>query len=174
MKKLASLLFVAIPCFSLAADQSPYEGEELRDIKSLSDREIASLRRGDGMGFAKLAELNHYPGPKHVLEIADELGLSPQQLSETKSLYEEMRRNAIALGTELLAAESRLDLEFEQKSISSESLEEALLDIAEIRARLRYVHLEAHLRQKDLLRPEQVRQYDEVRGYKGAQHQHEH
>jgi hypothetical protein len=174
MNRILALFLAVIPCILLASEESPYAGQELRQVKSLSEREIASLLRGDGMGFAKLAELNHFPGPKHVLEIADQLSLSPEQLSETRSLYEEMRRNAVALGRELLLAESRLDQAFQDKSISSESLESALLEISEIRARLRYVHLEAHLRQKKLLRPEQIQRYDEVRGYHGGARAHDH
>ena len=96
MKKLAALFLTLVSCSVLASDQSPYAGEEFRSIKSLSDHEIQSLRRGDGMGFSKLAELNHFPGPKHVLDVADELELSPLQLAETKSLYEEMRRSQAA------------------------------------------------------------------------------
>jgi len=174
MKKLAPVLLVTAFCLSALATESPYVGQELRDIKSLSAKEIASLQRGDGMGFAKLAELNHFPGPRHVLAIADELSLSPEQLTDTQSLYEEMRRNAVALGKELLLAEARLDQAFEEKSISSESLEFALLEIGEIRARLRYIHLDAHLRQKRLLRPEQIHRYDEVRGYHGGVRTHDH
>jgi len=161
---------ILIPCFVIASDQSPYAGEEVRSIKSLSIQEIESLRRGDGMGFAKLAELNHFPGPKHVLDISNELGLSPQQLTETKSLYEEMRRSAVILGEELLLAESRLDRKFEQGSIGPESLEAALLEIGRIRAQLRYVHLRAHLSQTRLLKHEQIQKYDAVRGYIGTSH----
>jgi len=174
MNKLASVLLVMVSCLSPAAAESPYVGQELREIRSLSAKEIASLQRGDGMGFAKLAELNHFPGPKHVLELANELSLSPGQLSETQSLYEEMRRNAVALGRELLLAEARLDQLFTEQSISSETLEAALLEIGEIRARLRYAHLEAHLRQKKLLRPEQIQRYDELRGYHGDARTHDH
>lgn len=174
MTKLASVLLVIASCLLPVAAESPYVGEELRDVKSLSKKEIASLRRGDGMGFAKLAELNHFPGPKHVLEIADELSLSPEQQNETQFLYEEMRRNAVALGQDLLLAEAQLDQAFEEESISSESLEAALLEIGEIRARLRYIHLEAHLKQKELLRPEQIQRYDELRGYHGGTRTHDH
>ena len=170
MKKTAALFLTVIPCFVIASDQSPYAGEELRSIKSLSEQEIESLRSGDGMGFAKLAELNHFPGPKHVLDVANELGLSPQQLAETKSLYEEMRRNAVILGEELLVAESRLDKNFEQGIISPESLEAALLEIGSLRAKLRYVHLRAHLSQTQLLRPKQIQEYDAVRGYSATSH----
>lgn len=168
MNKLAAICVILIPCISFASDQSPYAGENLRSIKSLSEQEIESLSAGNGMGFAKLAELNHYPGPKHVLEVSDELELSPLQIAETRSLYEQMHKNAVTLGNRLLAAESQLDREFENARVSAETLETALLEIGRIRAQLRFVHLEAHLRQKQLLSPKQISKYDAVRGYHGA------
>ena len=172
MKMTSALFLVLIPFFAIATDPSPYAGEEARSIKSLSEHEIESLRKGDGMGFAKLAELNHFPGPKHVLDIADELGLSSQQLAQTKSIYKDMRRNAVRLGEAIVTAESRLDMDFEQGTISPESLEAALLEIGNLRAQLRNVHLRAHLSQARLLKPEQIQKYDELRGYNVTSHDH--
>jgi hypothetical protein len=78
------VIVLLISAFALASsddsDLSPYAGEEQRVIKSLSPEEIESLKAGAGMGFAKLAELNGFPGPKHVLELAGRLELSPTQL----------------------------------------------------------------------------------------------
>jgi hypothetical protein len=165
------ILFLAVTV-SLASDQSPYVGEEVRPIKSLSASEIESLRRGDGMGFAKLAELNHYPGPRHVLELVNELGLTSSQLSETESLFEEMRASASALGDELVEAEAALDRSFENNVIDARSLELALLDIGELRARIRYVHLEAHLQQKRILTAAQIAEYDKARGYSQTHDSH--
>ena len=173
MNRFTFLLCVVIPCTAFAAGQSPYAGEEQRSIKSLSAQEVASLRNGHGMGFAKLAELNHFPGPKHVLELSGELGLSSSQLAATEALFEEMRRDAIALGEDLINAEMRLDQDFEDASIDAQKLEEALLEVGRIRARLRYVHLESHLRQKQLLTPGQRQKYDVLRGYKGMHHDHQ-
>lgn len=170
MKLIASLILALMFGLSLADDESPYAGQELRSIKSLSAEEIESLKSGGGMGFAILAELNHYPGPKHVLELADAIDLTPSQLVETEALFEEMRLNAVSLGEELLEAEMGLDQDFEGAEISPESLESALFEIGRIRAQLRYVHLEAHLRQQRLLTAEQIAKYDEVRGYRGAAH----
>lgn len=166
MRKIAFLLIIVLPCASLASDRSPYVGEEIRSIRSLSKNQIESLRRGHGMGFAKLAELNHYPGPKHVLEIADDLDLSPAQLAATRVLYEEMRRKAMTLGEEIILAESRLDQAFANRTVEAESLESALSEIGRLRARLRFVHLESHLRQRQLLSTEQISTYDTVRGYR--------
>ena len=59
-------------------------------MKSLSDQQLSDLRAGRGMGMALPAELNGYPGPVHVLELADALGLTPEQ--REKRLDEEERR----------------------------------------------------------------------------------
>lgn len=173
MKTTLIVIFTLIPGMSTVADQSPYSGEELRSVRSLSPEEIESLRSGQGMGFAKLAELNRYPGPRHVLELEKELELTPAQSAETMALFEEMRLSAVALGEELIAAEMALDRRFAGGVISADTLESALMDIGRIRARLRYVHLEAHLRQQRLLTARQIAMYDEIRGYSGAAHDDE-
>jgi hypothetical protein len=49
---------------------SPYAGQQTRAIKALSPEDLAGLLNGEGMGMAKAAELNGYPGPVHVLELA--------------------------------------------------------------------------------------------------------
>lgn len=126
------------------------------------------------MGFAKLAELNHYPGPRHVLDLSAELGLSPPQVSDTQRLYDQMRARAVAKGEELIAAESRLDTAFAEKSVTAQSLEAALLEVGRLRAELRFVHLEAHLRQVKILSADQILKYDAVRGYQGAGQNHSH
>ena len=59
--------------------QSPYVGQESREIKALSPQEISDYLSGKGMGLAKAAELNGYPGPAHVLELAAQLDLTPVQ-----------------------------------------------------------------------------------------------
>ena len=61
---------------------SKYIGQEGRIIKSLSSEDIKSLQTGTGDAFggmAKLAELNGYPGPRHVLDLTNELKLSDEQ-----------------------------------------------------------------------------------------------
>jgi len=173
MKIIVLLISALVLAASHAFGLSPYAGEELRLIKSLSPEEIESLRAGEGMGFAKLAELNGFPGPKHVLELAGRLALSPTQLAKTEALFEEMQTMAVALGEELLEAEMGLDHDFSKGAITPGSLESALTEIARIRAQLRYVHLAAHLRQKRLLSTDQIAKYAEFRGYRLAEHDHE-
>ena len=59
--------------FGAAHSQSPYAGMQARPIKALSSEQIADLKAGRGMGLALTAELNGYPGPAHLLELADKL-----------------------------------------------------------------------------------------------------
>jgi len=47
--------------------------------QQLSPEEVKQYLSGAGRGYAKAAELNHFPGPMHVLELADKLQLSAEQ-----------------------------------------------------------------------------------------------
>lgn len=149
---------------------SPYRGEEARQIKALSPGEVAALLAGEGMGLAKAAELNGYPGPAHVLMLADELKLDAEQLAATRAIEREMRAAAIAAGRKLVETERELDRLFASRTVTPESLRSSLDTIAALRAELRRVHLEAHLRQTELLNPAQIKEYALLRGYHGGNH----
>jgi len=142
---------------AVAAASAPYAGQESRQIKALSPDEVAALDAGKGMGLAKAAELNGYPGPLHVLELAPELNLSAKQRQQTEALYASMQAKAIDLGRALVAEERQLDQEFANRSLTHESMIVALAKIGELQARLRAAHLEAHLEQVQILTPEQKR-----------------
>src|SRR5260370_6392022 len=89
-----ALLLASTAAFS----QMPYAGMQTRPIKALSDQQVADLKAGRGMGLALAAELNGYPGPSHVLELADQLGLSDAQRNTVRSLFEAMRAETIPIG----------------------------------------------------------------------------
>jgi hypothetical protein len=169
---LLSLLLLST-C-SLAIAQSPYAGQQQRAIKSLSSERMAGLEAGRGLGYAKAAELNGYPGPKHVLELADELELSESQRARTRELFEAMQDRAAGLGRDLIAAEAALDEAFARGEISPGRLTELVAASARIEGELRRVHLEAHLDQAALLDDEQVTRYVRLRGYAAGQHEHHH
>lgn len=107
-KSLGSL--AALACLltpSLSAQQaSPSAGQEDRPIKAVSDAEIMGYLNGEGMGFAKAAELNRYPGPQHVLDISDSLGLTEPQKHRIQAIYDTMHLNAVRLGTLIVAREA--------------------------------------------------------------------
>jgi Spy/CpxP family protein refolding chaperone len=148
-----------------AQSQSPYMGQEFREIKALSPQEIFDYLSGKGMGLAKAAELNGYPGPAHVLELATHLHLTADQKIKTEALFKRMQARAISLGKELVEEERALNNIFASHSVTPEALGSSLARIAKLQGQVRQVHLEAHLEQTALLSPEQVREYNRFRGY---------
>ena len=161
----------AMPLSAFAQDHghhdgaTPYAGFEAREIKSLSDQDIAELRRGGGWGLALPAELNGLPGPAHLLELQEELALSRDQVAAITLLFEEMQTEAITAGERFIAAEAAVSAAFEDAAVSQEELASLLAAAAEARAALRLVHLSRHLATPALLTDEQVRQYSVLRGY---------
>ncbi len=143
----------------------PYAGLEDRAIRALSAELIDDLLAGRGAGYALAAELNHYPGPTHVLALADELDLSSEQRIVTQEIFEPMQLAAQGLGAELVDLESRLDEAFRSATIDRDSLIEITAEIARVDGELRAVHLATHLDMQDVLTPEQIGRYDELRGY---------
>jgi hypothetical protein len=165
---LAVLAFTGFTFGStIAADTAPsaYAGMERREIKALSSADIADYRGGKGMGFAKAAELNHYPGPTHVLALATQLGLTSEQRAQTEVLFRAMETEAVPLGRQVIDRERELDELFATKTITRDSLKRSLETIAILQGRLRQVHLQTHLSQVAILNSEQIRKYDELRGY---------
>jgi len=162
----AALLLVAGP--SLAQSPQPYAGMQTRPLKALSGDELADLREGRGMGFALAGELNGYPGPKHVLELATELKLTDAQRVRTQELFDAMKAEAVSLGQQLIAAESDLDQQFSGRTIAPVSLTAATAAIGATQGALRATHLKYHLAMMEVLTPEQIRRYGELRGYNAA------
>ncbi|MCI0695896.1 Spy/CpxP family protein refolding chaperone [candidate division KSB1 bacterium] len=167
-------LFIIIPIFALAQGQhSPYAGQQQREIKALSPEEIKMYLEGHGIGLAKAAELNHYPGPKHVLELAKQLNLTATQSAQTQKAYDKMHAEAVRLGKLIVAKEKQLDSLYATQKMSETHLRAIVGDIAKLQGELRFTHLNAHLEMKKILSPQQVAKYDELRGYeKGAAQQH--
>jgi len=144
---------------------SPRSGQVGREIKALSKEEIDGYISGDGMGFAKTAELNHYPGPRHVLELASQLRLSGEQRKRTQAIFESMKSQAMSLGKQLVEKEQLLDSRFAEGTISNAELERLVTEISVIQGKLRAVHLRAHLAQRVALTQDQITLYDSLRGY---------
>ncbi|MFO7324138.1 MAG: hypothetical protein DIU62_000350 [Pseudomonadota bacterium] len=163
-----ALIIPFAPAVPAGEPASTYLGQEEREIKALSAGDIDAYLSGQGMGLARAAELNGYPGPAHVLELAAELGLSRDQLERTQALHASMRSRAVELGRQLVAEERNLDRLFASGAVTPERLSASLAAMGELQARLRGVHLEAHLTQAGILDPEQMVRYAELRGYRHA------
>lgn len=145
--------------------RSPYAGQESRAVKALSPEHVAGLKKGEGLGLAKAAELNSYPGPRHVLDMATGLELTAEQREATQALFDHMQATAQALGRSILETEHTLDTAFAQGSIDPAMLERLTGEIGRLQGQLRNVHLRAHLDMKRILTAQQVAAYDRLRGY---------
>lgn len=148
--------------------QSQYVGTETRAIKALSAEAVQALRGGDGMGLALAAELNGVPGPRHVLELAQALELTPRQRAEVEAVQGAMQEEARRLGAAILAAEEHLDRMFASGHATRDEVRRATAEIGRLQGELRSVHLEAHLVVRRLLTREQVTAYPRLRGYGGG------
>lgn len=161
---------------SMHADHSahqPYAGQDSRAIAAFSEEQIEGLRTGAGLGYAKAAELNGWPGPLHVLELADELALSPEVKTQVEALRQEMLEAVQPLGLALIAAEEELDHLFDRPDLTAAEVEAATATAAAIEADLRSAHLVAHLKTTPLLTPHQRMLYAAARGY-GTAHGGDH
>ena len=168
-------LIITVPCLAFAqGGHSRYAGQENREIKALSQEDVQGYLTGEGMGFGKAAELNHYPGPKHVLESARELCLEKEQEDQTKGAYDRMHKLAVSLGRKIVEKERFLDHLFASGKIGAEELQKLTLEIGTLQGELRTVHLKAHLEMRQILTAHQVQRYDELRGYKRVGEEHSH
>jgi Spy/CpxP family protein refolding chaperone len=165
---LAILSIFSNAVFAQDEHRSPYAGQEKRAIKSLSGADLDQLRNGKGWGLAKAAELNGMPGPSHLLQMREEISLSPEQAAKIQALYDDMKAKAIPLGNRYVALEKELNDAFAARTITKEQLAQRLDAIADVHKELRYVHLVTHLMTPDILTPQQIAKYNQLRGYGSA------
>jgi len=165
-------LVVSVMFVTSVNAQMPYAGMQTRSIKALSDQQIADLKAGRGMGLALAGELNGYPGPLHVLELADKLDLSADQRSHVQRLFDSMKAEAVPLGSRLIEQENDLDKQFANRTVTAESLKASIATVAATQGILRETHLKYHSTGA-ILSPSQMFKYAELRGY-GSGHKHHH
>ena len=165
---------VFISCLTLyvtaaagAQHAQPYAGQDTREIKSLSKEEVQQYLSGAGMGFAKAAELNQYPGPMHALELAEKLELTAEQRSRTQELMDSHKAEARKLGRKVVEAERALDELFRAGRVTEAELAARVRAVAIAQGEYRLSHLETHRRMRALLTPQQIARYDQLRGYQG-------
>ena len=114
------------------------------------------------------------PGPVHLLELKDQIPLMPEQVKAITAIYERMRAKAIAEGERYIAHEQALEEAFRARTVTEENLREMLSEIERSRARLRFIHLVAHLGTPELLTEEQIARYNTLRGYRARHHGTDH
>lgn len=135
------------------------------EIRGLDQDTIEGYLTGKGLGQALPAELNGYPGPRHTIDMAEELELTEEQLAQVQALFDDMQSAVIPLGEKYLESVAELELTFREGTITDEYLQSQLEKITGIEAQMRYVHLSTHLATIDILSHDQIMQYNMMRGY---------
>jgi Spy/CpxP family protein refolding chaperone len=164
-KAILLVSFVMAGAIAAGADTPPHAGMDGRQIKALAPERMADLLAGRGAGYALAAELNGYPGPRHVLDFAEQLRLGPRQLAHVETLFYAMQDEAKVLGRALVEREAELDDMFATARATATALERTVSGIAEIESRLRATHLRYHLETRSILTPDQIAHYARLRGY---------
>jgi Spy/CpxP family protein refolding chaperone len=164
---LAIALLAQLPLYAYA-QHTQYAGQQTRDIKALSPQEVKQYLAGAGMGFARAAELNRYPGPMHVLELAGRLALTPEQRAATETLMAAHKAEARSIGAKLVDAERALDHLFAAAVADETALADQVRKVAALQGEFRLSHLETHRRMRALLNEAQIHRYAELRGYGGT------
>ncbi|MEM0962428.1 MAG: hypothetical protein AAGK21_07850 [Bacteroidota bacterium] len=140
-------------------------GRDAQVPSGLSADDVRGLLTGGGLGMARPAELNGYPGPLHVIELAEPLQLTDEQLETAQQLREAMLAEAVPLGRQLVDAEQALDAVFAAGDATEADIEQAVSHAASVHARLRAVQLRTHLAMRDALTDDQLRAYGRLRGH---------
>lgn len=153
------------PAATPPASHDAHHGATGVAIPGLSADEIAALRAGQGMSQARVAEVEGYPGPRHVLDAwtAGDLPLAAEQAARVQEIMQTMTAEARRVGNQVLESERALALAFRSGAIDAPSLRAGVDRIAALRGELRAVHLNAHLETRALLDPEQLARYAELR-----------
>ena len=154
--------------------QSPYNSQLSSPVRGLSAQEVDDLLNGRGSGYARMAELNSYPGPAHVLELREQLELSAKQVQRIKTVFQKMNREAKEIGQEIVEREQELSAAFANNDITPAELQPQTQLLAELYGGLRTTHLEAHLEVTPMLSPEQISAYNTLRGYTGGEAHNSH
>lgn len=168
MKRSFTLVaaLLALPVHAHAQhEHSPYAGMETAEGTALTPEELRQLRGGEGMRLALAAELNHYPGPRHVLDLGGELDLTADQRTRVEEIFEAMRADAIRVGESIIEVEGHLAGAFREARADADAIRLMTAHLASLRGELQAIHLTAHVTTRALLTEEQVERYDTLRGY---------
>jgi len=145
--------------------RSPYVSQLDSPVRGLSSEEVDNLLNGKGAGYARMAELNSYPGLRHVLDLSSELNLSARQTKEIEVAFKQMQSQAQSLGKTIVSKERELSDAFASGKITNTKLEKQTSELGQLYGELRKTHLQAHLNINPLLSAEQIKKYNQLRGY---------
>ncbi|MGW8283196.1 MAG: Spy/CpxP family protein refolding chaperone [Gemmatimonadota bacterium] len=136
-------------------DQGGMQGMGGGMLGGISAQEKEALLKGSGLGAGMIAMMNGYPGPKHVLEMGDELELTAAQREEIGTIFGEAKASFVELGTTIVEKDEALTALFTSGSATTAQVETLAREIGDLQGQLRAGHLNAHIRTYDALTPAQ-------------------
>ena len=131
-----------------------------------ADRRSAYRQGGWVCAFGRTQRLSG--SARHVLDLADELELTPDQRQATERLFARMQAQAIPHGEALLEGERALEVLFREGRAEDRAIATLTAEIGALEARLRATHLKYHVDMAKLLSAHQRVAYDRLRGYDAA------
>jgi Spy/CpxP family protein refolding chaperone len=134
-------------------------GKEISPISSLSIEEYTAFKNGDEMGLAKTAQVNNYPSPAQALAFEKDLKLSTSQKTQLKSAAEAIDFKAREMGRFILQHEKQLNDLFSNGKANEGSVIYFCNQIGLYQGELRNAHLQAYLKARHILTPDQLKRY---------------
>jgi Spy/CpxP family protein refolding chaperone len=95
----------------------------------------------------------------------ERLQLNAAQRQTMEALMQGMRRDAIATGEALIAAEAELDRLFASEKIDDARLAAQIRTVSHAQGEVRRIHLATHIATRPALTAEQIALYGKLRGY---------
>lgn len=133
-------------------------------IKSLSIQEYTAYQNGEEMGMAKPAELNNFPAPARVLAFEKDLKLTATQKTQLRAAVEALDFKAKEMGRFILQHEKKLNDLFSTAKANEGSLIYYCNQIGLYQGELRNAHLQAYLKARRILTPDQLKKYSRLKG----------
>jgi len=146
------------------------QDEEDAAPRECVEQERQALQEGRGFGRAAVADDNGFPGPRHILDWKKQLDLKPAQEKRVETLAERTRSKAIAKGQELQAREQELSRLLSTSKPNPQAVQKLLGQIGAAEADLRWIHIGAHIEARDILTPQQLARYNELRERQDQRH----
>ncbi len=125
-----------------------------------SDKEM--LLKGEPMGQGLVAEKNDYPSPQKILSFKEQLGLTKDQIRKIDELLKNLPITASVQGQDIVEAEEDLNSYFAAGAVTEKALRTKLERIGKLRAGLRFTHLQAYVKAKQILSANQWQRLQEL------------
>lgn len=132
-------------------------------IKSLSTAEYDAYQNADPMGLTTIAEINNYPSPSSVLALAGQLRLSVVQKSQISAVQEALRFKAKEMGRFIIQNEKKFNDLFATGKVNDGTLIYYTNQYGLYQGELRNAHLQAHLKVRRILTPDQLKKITQLK-----------